>query len=138
MQLRDLDSDLERLVAMEFGRAGIETGSCPDALFGRPDFILRGLRIAVFVHGCYWHRHFRCPITSRPGTALGTRATRLSRSVIRDEYVRRELRRAGWSIVILWECSLRRDLASVIRRLNTQVQSSLGRDETSAPWVFVA
>lgn len=136
--MRDLDSDLERLVADELERVGIETGSCPDVLLGRPDFILRGLRIAVFVHGCYWHRHFKCPITSRRGTALGTRAERLARSVMRDEYVRRELRRAGWSIAILWECSLRQDLPSVINNLRTQVQSSVGGIEQSTPWVYVA
>lgn len=136
--MRDLDSDLERLVATEFDRVGIETGSCPDVLLGRPDFVLRGLQIAVFVHGCYWHRHFNCPITSRPGSALGTRAARLSRSVMRDEFVRRELRRAGWSVAILWECSLRRDLSSVVRKLNAHVQSSLIGSDTSAPWVYVA
>lgn len=135
--MQTFDSDLERIVALEFDRVGLETGSCPEVLPGRPDFVIRGANIAVFVHGCYWHRHFKCRLSRKPGSALTSRAEKLSRSVLRDDVVRTELRRAGWSVAVLWECSIRQDVTAVVRHLKSQVESCSSEEQPSLPWIFV-
>lgn len=135
---RTFDSNLERVVSDEFNRVGLEMGSCPEVVPGRPDFVLRGANIAVFVHGCYWHRHLNC-VLSRGDNATSTiRARKFARSVERDNEVRQELRAAGWSVAILWECSLRKDLSTVIRDFIKSIEINSARNESSLPWLFVA
>jgi DNA mismatch endonuclease (patch repair protein) len=135
--MRTFDSNLERIVAIEFDRVGLETGSCPDVLPGRPDFVIRGANIAVFVHGCYWHRHYKCRLLSRSGGALTSRSAKFPRSIMRDDLVRKELRQAGWSVGVLWECSLREDLTSVVDNFKNQIESC-SSEKPSVPWLFVA
>lgn len=135
--MQTFDSGLERIVALEFDRVGLETGSCPEVLPGRPDFVIRGANIAVFVHGCYWHRHFKCRLSRNPGSAFTPRTEKLSRNVIRDDVVRRELRRAGWSVAVLWECSIRQDVTVVACLLKSQVESCSSEEHLSTPWIFV-
>jgi DNA mismatch endonuclease (patch repair protein) len=132
------DSDLERAVALEFDRVGLETGSYPEVLPGRPDFVIRGANIAVFVHGCYWHRHYKCRLSRKSGRVLTPRVEKLSRSVLRDDFVRKELRRAGWSVAVLWECSIRQDLSAVVRDLKNRVETCSHESKSSMPWLFVA
>jgi DNA mismatch endonuclease (patch repair protein) len=73
-------------------------------LFGKPDFVFRRERVAVFVDGCFWHA---CP---RHGTMpVGNRAfwqAKLARNAARDREVTRTLRQAGWRVVRVWECAL--------------------------------
>jgi DNA mismatch endonuclease (patch repair protein) len=67
----------------------------------RPDFVFRRERLVVFVDGCFWHS---CPLHSRP-PANNRRfwAEKLAANVARDKYCNRELRRAGWAVIRLWE-----------------------------------
>ena len=74
---------------------------------GRPDFVFRAARLAVFVDGCFWHgcpKHKRLP-KSRPDFW----APKLERNRQRDREVNRTLRGKGWTVVRIWECSLRTD-----------------------------
>ena len=136
--IRTFDSDLERMVSDEFDRVGLDMGSCPEVVPGRPDFVLRGANIAVFVHGCYWHRHLNCTLSGVSSAASSIRAKKFARSVERDNEVRRELRNAGWSVAILWECSLRKDLSSVIQDFIQSIEINSAHNDSSLPWLFVA
>ena len=73
-------------------------------VFGKPDFVFRVEKLAVFVDGCFWHG---CP---RHGTMpAGNRAfwkAKLARNVSRDREVTRTLRKAGWRVIRVWECAL--------------------------------
>ena len=131
------DSLLEHDVSREFERVGLEVGSCPEVLPGRPDFVLRGMNVAVFVHGCYWHRHYPCSklrTDSKSGFAYGPK---FRQSITRDQLVRRQLQNLGWSVVILWECSLRRDIQAVVQRLLSFVQNEINSEEKGKTQVFV-
>jgi DNA mismatch endonuclease, patch repair protein len=84
---------------------------------GKPDFVLARKRIAILVHGCYWHGH-RCARGARIAkTNVSYWQRKISGNVARDKRTTTALRRAGWRVLILWECQLRRgDLASWISR----------------------
>ncbi len=81
----------------------------------RPDFVFRQARLVVFVHGCFWHG---CP---RHGTTPSTRRSfwvpKLTANKARDRHVERALRRQGWTVVRIWEHSLRRDADQCVRRI---------------------
>ena len=87
----------------------------------RPDFIFRSLRLVIFVDGCFWHG---CPRhgTKPKGNAAFWRA-KFRRNQERDRRDTRNLRRAGWNVVRLWEHELRTKarprLMSKLRRLFT-------------------
>ncbi|HWD21238.1 MAG TPA: very short patch repair endonuclease [Verrucomicrobiae bacterium] len=71
---------------------------------GRPDFILRRLRIAIFVDGCFWHG---CPKHGRlPGSRREYWIPKLARNKARDGLAKRMLQRKGWRVIRFWEHEL--------------------------------
>ena len=71
---------------------------------GRPDFAWPGLKVAVFVDGCFWHG---CPLCKRvPASSVSFWRTKIQRNVRRDEKVSRQLRREGWRVIRIRECRL--------------------------------
>lgn len=71
---------------------------------GRPDFVFRRARLAVFVDGCFWHG---CPTHGRkPGSNRGYWLEKLQRNRQRDQIVGRSLSGSGWTVIRLWEHEL--------------------------------
>lgn len=89
-------------------------------LIGRPDIVFGPQKLAVFMHGCYWHRcpHCRLPM---PKTNVAFWRLKFERNTARDSRKARLLRRAGWSVLQLWECRLKRDPAAVAARVMRQL-----------------
>ena len=85
-------------------------------VFGKPDFVFRRERVAVFVDGCFWHacpRHATMPANNRAFWKA-----KLARNAERDREVTRTLRKAGWRVLRVWECALvRRREAATARRV---------------------
>ena len=75
-------------------------------VFGRPDVVLPKYRTAIFVHGCFWHRHAKCRFCYTPKSRTQFWRRKFSANQRRDREVRRRLRREGWRVVIIWECQL--------------------------------
>ena len=74
---------------------------------GRPDIILPSRKIAIFVHGCFWHRHCNCHWCSTPATRPEFWNTKFEGNLVRDGKVQAALGEAGWRVGIIWECGLR-------------------------------
>lgn len=73
---------------------------------GCPDIALPRRQCVVFVHGCFWHRH-RCPAgRSFPASNVTLWEQKFTRTKRRDVGRRRELRRAGWRVLVIWECEI--------------------------------
>ena len=75
---------------------------------GRPDIYLRKYNTAVFVHGCFWHRHQGCRYSYMPKSRVEFWQKKFDDNVRRDSYVRDELRRRNIRCLIVWECTIRR------------------------------
>ena len=87
-------------------------------LQGKPDIVLQRYRAAIFVHGCYWHRH-GCPATTTPTTRRDFWLRKFEDNMARDNRNIETLREAGWRVLVIWECSLRgkyADLEATIKR----------------------
>jgi DNA mismatch endonuclease (patch repair protein) len=95
---------------------GFRYGLHAKDLPGRPDLVFRGLRRVIFVHGCFWHAHARCPRGKLPQSNAGFWLPKLERNVCRDAGAVRELRSMGWKVLVLWECQLH-NAASLRRRI---------------------
>lgn len=76
---------------------------------GTPDIVMPSRRVAIFVHGCFWHRHNNCSLAKLPKTNSEFWMKKLSGNIRRDKEKYRELARCGWRILVVWECAVRRD-----------------------------
>ena len=87
---------------------------------GKPDFTFRKEKLTLFVDGCFWHR---CPKCYRePKTNADFWKNKIENNVKRDRKVTNELKQAGWSVVRLWECQLKKP-----QRFLTRIQNKLVR-----------
>jgi len=71
---------------------------------GSPDIANRSRGWAVFVHGCYWHRHRGCSKTTTPTRNRSFWEDKFRANVARDMRAARELRRLGYRVIVVWEC----------------------------------
>lgn len=84
---------------------------------GRPDIVLPRYRTAIFVHGCFWHRHPGCRNSTMPSTRRDFWKEKFEENVRRDERNRHALEDAGWSVAVVWECELEADAHGVLGRI---------------------
>lgn len=75
---------------------------------GRPDIVLPKYRAAIFVHGCFWHRHPGCRFATTPATRRAFWQAKFRENVERDHRQQRTLRSAGWRVLVIWECEVAR------------------------------
>ncbi len=71
---------------------------------GCPDLVLPSREKAIFVHGCFWHRHRCRKGQSMPSTRRAFWRKKLEGNRTRDQLNRRVLRRKGWDVLVIWEC----------------------------------
>ena len=71
---------------------------------GSPDIVLPDRNIAVFVHGCFWHRHDSCSRATFPKTNKKYWRAKFKDNIARDRDKELQLQEQGWKVVIIWEC----------------------------------
>ena len=75
---------------------------------GSPDIVLPKYRTVIFVHGCFWHGHKDCKYYTVPKTNTEFWTAKIARNQERDQEVWRKLEAKGWSVIIVWECQLKK------------------------------
>jgi DNA mismatch endonuclease (patch repair protein) len=85
---------------------------------GAPDIVMAGRRIALFVHGCFWHGHDCARGARVPKQNRGYWTAKIGRNRARDERTRGELEALGWTPVVVWECELK-DQGALAARLQS-------------------
>lgn len=78
-------------------------------LAGKPDIVIPRLRVCIFVHGCFWHRHPGCPYATNPKTRPEFWNEKFQKNVARDLANIDLLEVAGWNVLVVWECQLKKD-----------------------------
>ena len=76
---------------------------------GHPDIAYPGRKIAIFVNGCFWHRHQGCKYATTPKTNAEFWQAKFDRNVERDAQTREALEAEGWTVIVIWECELKKD-----------------------------
>lgn len=100
-------------------------------LSGMPDLVFPKYRAAVFVHGCFWHRHSNCLFCTTPATNATFWRDKFAGNVLRDRRNIKELQAAGWRTAIVWECEIKEKPTLVVRRLGKWLKSAANNIELS-------
>ena len=118
--IRGRDTQPELVVRRFLHRQGFRFRLHVAGMPGRPDLVLARYRTAIFVHGCFWHRHPGCRYATLPATRREFWETKLEGNATRDARDTAALEAVGWRVIVVWECDVRRGeigwLPDAIRR----------------------
>lgn len=90
---------------------------------GKPDIILPKYHVAIFVHGCFWHRHKGCKDATTPKTRTEFWLEKFDKNVKNDQIKQEKLRESGWKIIVIWECELKKDFIKTMEWLEQEIKS---------------
>jgi len=91
----------------------------------RPDIVLRRRKVAIFIHGCFWHQHVGCKHAYSDRGRTDQWIKKFSDNKARDTRVTEQLLEQGWRVAVIWECATR-DAAvfeKIISRLHRWIES---------------
>lgn len=75
-------------------------------LVGKPDIVFTRKKLAIFIHGCFWHSHNCREGKRKPKSNQGYWLPKLESNKQRDNRVKRSLQRTGWKVLTIWECQI--------------------------------
>jgi len=139
-KIRGKDTKPELRLRKALHAAGVRFRLHDKRLPGRPDIVLPGRRLVIFVHGCFWHRHEGCRRTTTPKTNTAYWTKKFAENVERDQRKTRELQTALWRVRVIWECEILDDatLAWVVSEIATTPVSWPARPQSRASQSAVA
>lgn len=105
--IRGKDTKPELIVRKVLFAAGFRFRLHRRDLPGVPDVVLPGKRVAIFVHGCFWHMHAGCKNAKLPSSPQDFWREKLGRNIERDKKNVDALIDLGWRVLVVWECSTR-------------------------------
>jgi DNA mismatch endonuclease, patch repair protein len=105
-RIRGRDTKPELLLRRGLHARGLRFRLHRNDLPGCPDLVFPRFRVAVFVHGCFWHGH-KCPIFKWPGTRIAFWRRKIEGNTERDRRVQAALVENEWRVLVIWECALR-------------------------------
>lgn len=102
--IRGRDTGSELAVRRALRAAGIGYRLQDHTLPGRPDIVMKGRRVVIFVHGCFWHRHPGCCFAYSPKSRIDFWQKKFAANVARDNKNKKRLMDGGWRVLVVWEC----------------------------------
>jgi len=105
--IRAKNTKPEKMVRSALFAAGYRFRIHRKDLPGSPDIVLPGKKVAIFVHGCFWHRHKGCNLAKLPSSNSDFWRNKLDGNVERDRNAIEELNLLGWRVMTVWECATR-------------------------------
>jgi len=88
---------------------------------GKPDIVLPRYNAVIFVNGCFWHRHKNCKYAYTPKSRKDFWGKKFSDTVIRDAKKKKQLVEAGWKVIVVWECELKKSPENVLNSLTEEL-----------------
>jgi DNA mismatch endonuclease (patch repair protein) len=122
-QIKSRDTRPELALRCSLHRLGLRYRLCDKRLPGKPDIVMVRYRFAIFVHGCFWHRHDGCKVANRPKSNTAFWDAKFLKNTERDAAVRNALEHLGWTVWVAWECELNSsDKAAMVA---TRIQNAI-------------
>lgn len=112
----------EVMVRKVLHRLGFRFRINQKSLPGSPDIVLAKHKRAIFVHGCFWHRHLGCRYSTTPKTRQEYWLPKFDANMERDARKTAELEAMGWRVLVIWECETK-DLGVLEKRVEQELIS---------------
>ena len=112
--IRSKDTSIELKVRKYLFSLGYRYRVNYKELPGKPDIVFTKKKIAIFIHGCYWHGHncnSRYTHVSKSNTDYWN--TKIQRNQERDKRNIEQLEKDGWKVIVLWECEIKENFGSI-------------------------
>lgn len=107
----------ERMLHSAFRALHLRFSKNSRNLPGSPDIVFRENRVAVFVHGCFWHRHRNCSRATTPRSNIPYWRAKFAANLERDRETLSQLNKLGWKVIVLWQCDIEADAMKAARRV---------------------
>lgn len=120
--IRSKDTSIELMVRRYLFSQGYRYRVNYKALPGKPDIVFTKKKVAIFIHGCYWHGHncgSRYAHASQSNRAYWE--PKIKRTKQRDQEHTAELEKYGWKVIVLWECQIREKFDEIMLLLNHEL-----------------
>lgn len=114
--IRSKDTSIELKVRKYLFSLGYRYRVNYKKLPGKPDIVFTKKKIAIFIHGCYWHGHncnSRYAHVSKSNTDYWN--TKIQRNQERDKINIEQLEKDGWKVIVLWECEIKENFEFIIK-----------------------
>lgn len=116
--IKGKNTSIELLVRKQLFALGFRYRTNYKKLPGKPDVVFTKKKVAIFIHGCFWHGHdIGCRYSHIPQSRAEYWSPKIRRTKERDADHINELTSSGWRVLIVWECEIRKDLQEVVNRI---------------------
>lgn len=123
-RIKGKDTSIEVQVRKYLFRQGFRYRKNVSTLPGKPDIVLPKYRVAVFVNGCFWHRHPDCKYAYMPKSRVEFWQGKFERNVKNDELQRKKLAEVGWRVITIWECEIKNHFEETMESLISQIKNN--------------
>lgn len=122
-QIKSKDTSCELKVRKYLFSKGFRYRKNVANLPGKPDIVLPRYHTAVFIHGCFWHRHDGCKRASMPKSKQDYWQKKFTRNINNDILHKEQLEATGWNVIIVWECQINNSFEKTMHQLIKQIKS---------------
>lgn len=84
---------------------------------GKPDIVLPRYKKVIFINGCFWHGHKNCKRSILPTSNKAFWKRKIESNIIRDKKNKIQLKKIGWSYLILWQCQIGKSKINSIEKV---------------------
>jgi len=116
-KIRSKNTKPEKLLRSLLHKQGLRFRIHKKDLPGKPDIVFSKRKIAIFVHGCFWHYHKDCNEGRIPSSNSKFWKEKLERNVAKDEKITSILTSMGWKVLTVWECEIEKNPEVIEQRI---------------------
>ena len=119
--IRGKDTSIEIQVRSYLFNAGFRFRKNVRKLPGTPDIVLKKYKTVIFINGCFWHHHKGCKHATIPKTNVDYWENKFQKNIANDNKNKRELRKLGYKVIVVWECELKKNFEKRMGKLIKEI-----------------
>lgn len=120
-RIKGKDTKPEIMLRSMLHKSGFRFHVHDKKLPGKPDIVLPRFNTVIFVNGCFWHRHKNCKYAYTPKSRQDFWSKKFEATLLRDAEKAKQLKNAGWNVVTVWECELKKQPENVLNTLTDKL-----------------
>ena len=122
-KIKGKDTKIEIKVRYWLFHKGIRYRKNCKNILGRPDIAIKKYKIAIFVHGCFWHGHENCKYYRIPKSNIEFWQSKIEKNRERDKKIIECLENEGWQVFVIWGCMLKEGFEGVMESLYEDIKN---------------